>query len=228
MFSADNFDPIPLSAHPPNVLQHPAQHIVSTPNAHPAQESYRTPAHLPHSEPAHDEPYTAREIADFWDVQDVTIRTRWYPHLLKVASERNLRSGKGYSRLAWDLFADFHRHVKRGSMTPETWIQDARKRFAATDTGIGEVVDCELLPPEVGGQLAIAENRLTQFREEGNTKKDQLLEVIKQAQTLRANLSTKEIETARQRGQNRAVAKFQVEFEAELETEAELRKMMTE
>lgn len=184
----------------------------------------------PERTPAQSAPYTAQQIADRYpDLQpkEVTIRTRWYQWLTRVAPEPLLKTSQGYTDLAAALFDDFVQCCKVGSTKPELWVQDAKTRYAQEWEAAG-VIDGELMPPEVGGQLALAQSKLSEMTLTGTEEKESLLNLIQQTKSARANLSATELETAKQRGINRAVAKLTVELKAELETEAQLRQALEE
>jgi hypothetical protein len=205
-----------------DVLSHTHQHTASTLTAQPISATAQPTAQSA--------PYTAQQIADRYPdlaPKEVTVRTRWFDWLTKVAPEPLLKTKHGFTDLAAELFDDFVQHCKIAQAKPELWVQDAKARYAQEWESAG-VIEAELMPPEVGGQLALAQTKLTAMTEEGTQRKEGLLALIKQAKSARANLSEAEIETARQRGANRAVAKFEVELLTELETEAQLRQALEE
>ena len=205
-----------------DVLEHAQPHPISTTTAQPN----RTTA----QQPAQSAPYTAQQIADRYPElgpKEVTVRTRWFEWLTKVAPEPLLKTRQGYTDLAAELFDDFVQHCKVGEMKPEHWVQDAKTRYSQEWESAG-VIEAELMPPEVGGQLALVQTKLTEMTEQGLQKKEGLLNLIKQTRSARANLSAAELERAKQRGVNRAVAMLEVELQAELETEAQLRQALEE
>jgi hypothetical protein len=220
MLHDDLFDDLPhVSTH---VQPHPLPHSSSTLTAHLSSTTAQ-----PSAQSA---PYTAQQIADRYPElapKEVTVRTRWFEWLTKVAPEPLLKTKQGFTNLAAELFDDFVQHCKVGEMKPELWVQDAKARYAQEWESAG-VIEAELMPPEVGGQLALAQTKLTEMTATGLEKKENLLNMIRQAKSARANLSTTELETAKQRGVNRAVAKLEVELQAELETEAQLRQALEE
>lgn len=220
MLHDDLFDPLPhVSTH---MQPHPIPHSISTIDA----QVISTPA----QQPAQQAPYTAQQIADRYPdlaPKEVTVRTRWFEWLTKVAPEPLLKTKHGFTDLAAELFDDFVQHCKIGQIKPEFWAQDAKARYSQEWESAG-VIEAELMPPEVGGQLALAQTKLTEMTATGLEKKENLLNLIKQARSARANLSATELETAKQRGVNRAVAKLEVELQAELETEAQLRQALEE
>jgi hypothetical protein len=178
-------------------------------------------AHIERTSAAH---YTAQQIAEAHTdlAKEVTIRTRWYPWLAKVAPEPLLKTDRGYTELARSLFADYAQHVKRDGMKPAAWVEDAKSRYSDEWESAG-VIEAELMPPEVGGTLALAHNQASTLTAQGEESKARLFELIEQARSAESNLSQSRREIAQQRGINSALDEFQIELEAKLATLNELR-----
>jgi hypothetical protein len=189
----------------------------------------------PSAQSAQDEWFTAQQIADRYPdlgksgnpLQEGAIRTRWWDWVGQTCSTSFLKDSRGFTRLASDLFDDFATHCKYGSVKPTVWVEDAKARFRDRLNQISHgAIDGELMPEEVGGVLAVAQNRVANLTQEASQGKQSLLAFIEQVKSARGSLSETEIEAARQRGAKRAVEKFQVELQVELQTDAELRRAM--
>lgn len=201
----------------------------STDDSAVAQEPHSA-AHTPAQEPAHlDARYTARAIADKYFVKDVTIRTRWFDWLLKVAPEHALKDEKGYTQLAADLFEDYAVAVNRDQMKREDWVQRAQDRFAERLAQVEEkVLEAELMddfvpPKEVGGALSTLQNQtsaLNQFLDAELAGIDRLIEEMGIATQ---ELSDAELEQAKAAGAARGAHRFKAEVVAETATYAALR-----
>lgn len=177
--------------------------------------------------------YTARELADRYPdlgkdgqpLQEGAIRTRWYGWIVQVAPEPLLKDGKGFTQLAADLLDDFAHHVKRNGVKAETWVQEAKSRYSQEWADAG-VIDGELMPAEVGGTLALAQNKASNLAQQGTEHKAKLLRLIDQARSADASLTNTQKTIAEQRGINSALQEFEVELEAKLKTLSELRQML--
>lgn len=222
-----------MTAHDPNDFLGVLSHDSDVLNAHPSAQSAQdevldaqfecAPAQQP-AQPAQNPPYTAQQIADRYpDIgpSEVTVRTRWFPYLTQVAPEALLKEKGGYTQFAAELFDDFVANTKRGSVKPAGWVSSAKSRYSQEWESSG-VIDGELMPEEVGGQLALSQNKLTRLTEETEKSQADLMELIRQTKAARSTLSRNEVERARQEGRNRAIEKYKVRLQAELETEAAL------
>ncbi|MEO0644815.1 MAG: hypothetical protein AAFZ17_01465 [Cyanobacteria bacterium J06650_10] len=173
-------------------------------------------AHLPVQVGEH---HTAQAIADAHDVSSSTIRNRWYPWICKVAPDTLLKKGKSYTGLARELFAEF---AKVESPQREAWVADAKSRYSQ-EWGTAGVIEGELMPAEVGGVLALQQ---TQMQSIELSVADQLANIetmIDQANAAELNISGTELRTAMVRGQQRVIALYQTELQAELQTTNSLR-----
>ncbi|MBD2093168.1 hypothetical protein H6F67_25310 [Microcoleus sp. FACHB-1515] len=188
-------------------MQHIETHIERTPGAHSAH-------------------YTAQAIAaEHSDLaKEVTIRTRWYPWIAKVAPEPLLKTEQGFTELARSLFADYAQHVKRDGMTPTSWVESAKARYSQEWQSAG-VIEAEVLPPEVGGTLALASVQVSTLTQTGEERKARLLRMIEQNRSAEGNLSQSRREIAEQRGINAALDEFEIELEAKTRTLNQLRQL---
>lgn len=186
-------------------MQHIQTHIDRTPSAHSAH-------------------YTAQAIAAEHEIADSTLRTRWYPWIAKVAPEPLLKTEAGFTELARSLFADYADKVKRDGMTPTTWVEDAKSRYAPEWQSAG-VIEAEVLPPEVGGTLALASVQVSTLTQRGEDRKARVLKLIEQRRSAEGNLSQSRREIAEQRGINAALDEFEIETEAYTKTLNQLRQI---
>lgn len=77
--------------------------------------------------------YSIQEIAERYPdigMKEVTIRTRWFEWLRRVAPEPLLKDDHRYTALAAELFDDFAQRVKRERMDSKAWVEDAKRRYA--------------------------------------------------------------------------------------------------
>lgn len=104
---------------------------------HTQPHSDRTPERTPERTGA---PYSAQQIAQRHadlKVKEVTVRTRWFPWLEKVAPLALLKDKKGYTELAAEMFDDFAQKVKREGMDSKEWVADAKARFSQEWGNVG-------------------------------------------------------------------------------------------
>jgi hypothetical protein len=188
----------------------------------------RTPtAHQPHT-PAQSEFYTAQMIADRYPelaVKEVTVRTRWFDWLKKVAPEPLLKVDKGFTEFAAELFDDFVQNVKIGGQKPDKWVSEAKAHYSQ-EWGSAGVIEGELMPEGVSGTLALAQTTAITMQQQGDASKLKLLQLIEQTRSAQSSLSQSQREIARQRGVNSAIDEFGIELEAKLETLSELRQQL--
>ncbi len=211
-------------------IPHSHEHTPSTQNGVQPHAQPHTPRTLPHTL---EQFYSSSEIAERYPdlgkdgkpLGESAVRTRWFDWLKKVAPEPLLKTSQGFTQLASDLFDEFAQQVKRQGLKPEKWVEDARRRYSQEWASSG-VIEGELMPDEVGGTLALVQTNLETLTAQTAQKQENLLAFIKQARSARANLTEKDIQTAKERGRNRAIARFEVELQSELETEALLRQAL--
>ncbi|NEQ27687.1 MAG: hypothetical protein F6K28_53560, partial [Microcoleus sp. SIO2G3] len=152
------------------------------------------------------------------------IRTRWYPWLAKVAPEPLLKTEQGFTELARSLFADYADKVKQQQIKPDRWVEDAKSRYAPEWQSAG-VIEAEVLPPEVGGTLALASVQVSTLTQQGEARKARLLKLIEQNRSAEVNLSQTRREIAEQRGINAAMDEFEIEMTAKTQTLNQLRQL---
>ena len=164
-------------------------------------------------------PYTSVQLAGMLGVSEATIRNRWFVWIAKVAPEPLLREGKGYSELARSLFVEFSQIPKNSR---ERWAEEARARYSQEWSNAG-VIDAEWMPDEVGNALAVIDSNnrsLSSLLEQELQSLDLFLE---QVDGVEADFSEAELQSFRLTGAKRAVQRFKVETQAELETLNQLR-----
>ncbi|MBD2088362.1 hypothetical protein H6F67_00550 [Microcoleus sp. FACHB-1515] len=183
-------------------------------------------AHIERTSSAQARTYTAQAIAAEHEdlAKEVTIRTRWYPWVAKVAPEPLLKTEHGYTELARSLFADYAQHVKRDGMAPISWVESAKARYSQEWQSAG-VIEAEVLPPEVGGTLALASVQVSTLTQRGEERKARLLKLIEQNRSAEGNLSQSRREIAEQRGINAALDEFEIELESKTRTLNQLRQL---
>ena len=114
--------------------------------------------------------YTAQELATQFNVRSVTVRTRWFEWLKKVAAIDRLKSGSRYTELSKVLFADYSDRASDSKMKGEDWVAEVKPQYEAIAANQAQPVNVEVLPVE-GGSLAVAESTLA--------KGDELLDVLR-------------------------------------------------
>jgi len=218
---------------PPAQKEHTHQHSESTPAAPPSTSSCTLTApsenpsfkgFLPMNDTTYDmlthqvqhasRTYTAQEIADAHNVKSVTVRTRWYDWLKKVAPETLLKTEDGYTELANTLFSEFagvdikERHA---------WVADAKERYAREWQSVG-VIDCEVMPDNVGNALALIQTNLNSSNENLSLELFQMEDFIQQLNTADADFTQAEAESWAAAGARKAVAQFKTEEVARAQT----------
>ena len=158
--------------------------------------------------------YTAQEIADQHNVKSVTVRTRWFEWLLKVAPEPLLRIDKSYTPLAYALFGEFALVDKAER---HAWVKDAKQRYARDWDDVG-VIDCEVMPDNVGGTLALLQTNLSLANQSLKANLSEVSDFISQLNAVEANCSQAEIESWQSAGALKAVAQFKTEESARVQT----------
>lgn len=164
--------------------------------------------------------YSARQIAERYPdigVKEVTIRTRWYVWLERVAPEPLLKSGHLYTDLAAELFDDFAQRVKREDMDSKAWVEDAKARFSH-EWGNAGVIDGEFMPDEVGNALALLQTQGGSLQSQLAAEMAGLEAFVDQLGDVEADFSQAELDMFRAQGALRGVKRFKVETQAELGT----------
>jgi hypothetical protein len=196
-----------------HVSPHDPQHVPRT-----------VAAQDPHTA-AHSQRHTAQSIAARYpDItpSEVTIRTRWFEWLLKVAPEPLLRDKKGFTALASELFDDFVQKVKRDKMKSDDWVVDARSRYSQEWSSVG-VIEAELVPDEVGGVLAIVSTQNNSLAMQNQELEAQALDFLEDLKSVSTDISEAELRQWASSGENRGLMRFKVEAVAEEKTYGRLR-----
>lgn len=155
--------------------------------------------------------YSAQQIANELEKSESTVRTRWFPWLLKVAPCPLLRDDAGYTELARTLFSEFAKVEQRDR--PE-WVLEAKQRYSQEWACAG-VIEGELMPEEVGGTLALMQSSNLAVQAEIDLQLSELKDFISQLNSAEASLSQQELAAFRQAGIQRGLAQFQIETQAQ-------------
>jgi hypothetical protein len=167
-----------------------------------------------YTEPYTEQTYTAQQIAEANNVTDATVRNRWFPWICKVAPAQLLKSGKSYKELANTLFSEF---AKVDKTERHAWVADAKARYSAEWSSVG-VIDCEVMPDNVGGTLALLQSNLQLSNQTLSLELKAVGDFIEQLNSADANLSQGEIESWAANGALKAVAQFKTEEVARAQT----------
>jgi len=185
-----------------------------------------TPAVQPHS-PPHSNRTPERTGAHTYSIQDiasrypdigmkaVTIRTRWFEWLRRVAPEPLLKDGGRYTTLAVELFDDFAQRVKREDMDSKEWVEDAKRRYAPEWGSVG-VMEGELMPDEVGNALALVKTQGSALQTTYQKEMADIQAFVEQLNTAEDDFSEAELQRFKAQGALRGVKRFKVETQAEL------------
>lgn len=185
-----------------------------------------TPAVQPHSPPhggrtperTGPHTYSTQDIADRYPdigVKEVTIRTRWFEWLRRVAPESLLKDDHRYTALAAELFDDFAQRVKRERMDSKAWVEDAKRRYAPEWSSVG-VIDGELMPEEVGNALALVQTQGSSLQATYQQEMADIQAFVKQLNTAEDDFSEAELQMFKTKGAMRGVKRFKVETQAEV------------
>ncbi|MEL7143292.1 MAG: hypothetical protein AAGL08_13840 [Cyanobacteria bacterium J06573_11] len=158
--------------------------------------------------------YTAQEIADAHSVKSVTVRTRWFDWLKKVAPEAILKTEAGYTELAHTLFGEFAEVDKRER---HAWVADAKERYAREWQSVG-VFECEVMPDNVGNALALIQTNLETSNQNLSLELFQIEDFIQELNTADATYTEAEAQKWAANGARKAVAQFKTEEIAHAQT----------
>lgn len=164
--------------------------------------------------------YSSKQIAERYpdiNVKEVTIRTRWFEWLRRVAPEPLLKSGHLYTDLAAELFDDFAQKVKRDRMDSKAWVEDAKARFSHEWGSVG-VIDGEFMPDEVGNALALLQTQGSSLQTQLAAEMADIEAFVEQLGDVEDDFSQAELDMFRAQGAMRGVRRFKVEVQAELGT----------
>jgi Asp-tRNA(Asn)/Glu-tRNA(Gln) amidotransferase C subunit len=190
-----------------------------------SHDEQHTPPHSNSTPERTGAPYSAQRISQRYPdlkVKEVTIRTRWFPWLLKVAPEPLLKMKNGYTDLAVLMFDDFAQKVKRDGMKSEAWVEDAKARFSQ-EWGNAGVIEGELMPEEVGGALATLQTQGNNLQQAFQAELEDLQAFVDQLNEVDEDFSEAELQMFKAKGAMRGVKRFRVETQTELEIYNQLR-----
>ncbi|MEM9807808.1 MAG: hypothetical protein AAF959_21280 [Cyanobacteria bacterium P01_D01_bin.56] len=191
------------------------------------QQTHISEVHSPHTRrtvPSTGAHYTAKQLADELDIASATLRTRWFPWLIKVAPEQLLKTSEGYTELARTLFAEL-KDVDPSERS--AWVPDAKHRYAPEWESAG-VIEAELMPEVVGGVLATLNHQQTSAELAIQQDLDDLDAFITDVRQAETNFSEAELASFRTTGAKRGIARFKVETQTELDVLNRLRQQRME
>lgn len=200
-----------------NAPEYASQHVEDVTDAvrlHSPEHSPRTPQRTGGNL------YSTQDIANRYPdigVKEVTIRTRWFEWLRRVAPESLLKQGGKYTDLAAELFDDFAQKVKRDGVDAKAWVEDAKARFSH-EWGNAGVIDGEFMPDEVGNALALLQTQGSSFQAQLAAEMADLETFVEQLDEVEDDFSEAEVNMARAKGALRGVRRFKAETQAELRT----------
>ena len=164
--------------------------------------------------------YSTQQIADRYPdigVKEVTIRTRWFEWLRRVAPESLLKKGGSYTDLAAQLFDDFAQRVKRDDMDSKAWVEDAKHRFSH-EWGSAGVIDGEFMPNEVGNALALLQTQGSSLEAQIAAEMADLETFVEQVGEVEDDFSDAELKMFTDQGTLRGLRRFRFETQAEIRT----------
>lgn len=184
---------------------------------------------LPAQEAHTQAPYPAHAIASRYpDIapSEVTVRTRWFEWLTKVAPEQLLKTEKGsFTELAAELFDDFAQAVKRDKIKPDVWVASAKSRYSQEWESVG-IIEAELMPDEVGGTLALMTTQNSAIETKNQQENTLILELIEQLGTATTHISESERQQWAANGKARGQERFKTEVVNEQSTYNDLKQKL--
>ena len=205
--------------------------FTSAPEVHTEHTSPHTSAHvievevLEESRIHHGEPFTVEELAHELNIASSTLRTRWFPWLLKVAPLELLRTDAGYTQLARSLFWSLA-SVNKSRKAREQWVSDAKAQYSREFMPNG--VTPSGVSSELGGALALLRNQGNDMQSAADAQLLQLQQLIESQAQVEAEFDEAEIAAMRAAGAKRGVMRFQIEAEEEDAAYYQLRKLKTQ
>ena len=163
--------------------------------------------------------YKATELAETYGVTDAAVRNGWYKWLLKVAPAELLKDGKQFTQFAKTLFDEFSQLEQSER---NDWVIDAKKRYAQEWGSVG-VIECDVVPQEVGGTLALLSANNSLLNQEIALQLAEAHEYVDTMNAVDADISEAEIKQAIARGTKKGITLFKVEQAAEEQVKNELR-----
>jgi len=177
-------------------------------------ETYTQTTVQPYAQQYTERTYTAAEIATEHGVSDATVRNRWFKWLEKVAPAQLLKDGKSYTELAHTLFAEF---AVVDQKERHAWVADAKQRYGSEWSNVG-VIDCEVMPDNVGGTLALIQSNLSFANQSLTAELSEVTDFISRLNTADADFTEAEVEGWAANGARKAVAQFKTEEIARAQT----------
>ncbi|MFK8182308.1 MAG: hypothetical protein AB8B99_02960 [Phormidesmis sp.] len=177
------------------------------------------PNRVPYVEPKTERTYTAVEIAEANSVTDATIRNGWFKWISQVAPVTLLKDGRRFTHLACSLYSEF------ASVKPcdrKQWVRNAKAKYAHEFSSAG-VIDCDVMPAEVGSTLALMETANLALHQANAADLSQVLEFIDELNTADTNLTEQQVHQYAANGQKAAIAQFKIEEIAKQQTLNQLR-----
>lgn len=164
--------------------------------------------------------YTTQSLSAEFEVSTQTIgswATRW---LSQVASEHLLKKGKGvYTELAHTLLQEF---VQVEDKHRPAWVADAKERYTV-EWGSAGVIDCEVMPNEVGSTLALIHTANNSQQASFALELSEVEGLIDSLNTAESDFSDAELESFKIAGAQRALKRYKIESVTEAQTYEALR-----
>lgn len=91
--------------------------------------------------------FTATALADENEIASVTLRTRWFPWIGKVAPEAVLKQNGRYTALARLLFAHYRAEVAEGAAEAAVWVEATKHVYEAVATEQQPLIEPDVFPP---------------------------------------------------------------------------------
>ena len=91
--------------------------------------------------------FTASALADENEIASVTLRTRWFPWIGKVAPEAVLKQHGRYTALARALFACYRVEVADGAAEAAVWVEATKQVYEAVAAEQQQPIEPEVFPP---------------------------------------------------------------------------------
>jgi hypothetical protein len=174
-------------------------------------------------------PYTAVFLAKENGVADVTLRTRWFPQLCNAAPESALKTSKGYTELARQLFSSYASAVASGNLSVHAWVEQEKTKHAHEwAQAEAEVVSAELVPDEATVSLSTLKGNNLSLQQQMETQLAQLEQFSQAIDDMELEFSAQELEEFRMKGAMRGMQRYQVERQAELQAYHTLRTQKTQ
>ena len=180
----------------------------------------RTEPRTINAPPTQPRTYTTQSLAEEFGIKPTTVGSWTNRWLTQVAPESLLKQGKGiYTELAHTLMQEFARVDEKER---PLWVADAKQRYAA-EWGSAGVIDCEVMPDEVSGTLALMQTSNTSQQEEFALELSEVTGLIESLNTADADFTAAELESFKIAGAQRALKRYKIEAVTEAQTYEALR-----